>query len=214
MPPNTSPIKSVDADEGFSEGSFTPTRPPQYNDSNQPPKRTASSLEEGHSGSGRTATTPTIVGVGNETTPATIHTTNEASVPNQSPVLRAHILYHVNRDYDGAMQPLTERAVAALNNQVANETWNSNLGEWMGGGSHFWPASPTDINMSVLGRPQASTVAGTGTGSGPSWTIVPEPMLPASQAEHVGEVVSAAGDQFAQVSACPKGDGLLDEDFE
>ncbi|KAI0468736.1 hypothetical protein F4859DRAFT_201119 [Xylaria cf. heliscus] len=200
-----------DAGEGLEyEDTFTADRPPQYNDSNQVPQTVDQDLttsqmqsirDDGYPASCRTDSTSTIL-LGQAAAGATVTPT------------RPYIDYHVNYDYsrvdDGSAEPLTEQAIAALNNDFRNGWYNGNVGEWVRGRSQFSPSDPVDLNLSELCSPRTITESTLGS----SWTIVSlsTPHL-SSQTEYGADVICAAGLQFADIPAFPMGPTLLDEDF-
>ncbi|KAJ2977070.1 hypothetical protein NUW58_g7921 [Xylaria curta] len=123
-------------DAYFAEDTFTAGRPPQYNDNNQPPE----SMVPGAQGvvpRDDAVTTQDrdpshIPGIA-ENYPASCHTDSTttliadeapamtATTPTQAcPGPRADILFLINRDYNVAVQPLTEGALAALNMDFSN----------------------------------------------------------------------------------------------
>ncbi|KAI3343147.1 hypothetical protein F4824DRAFT_494937 [Ustulina deusta] len=210
---------SVAGDAGGEfEDSFTAVRPPEYNNSDQPSRR---SLPTGPSAAPQTGVTTSqapghilssqLDDAGQHypaSNSAATVTGAEVAAATQATLPRLHILFHTNRDYNSALQPLTERAVAALNHDVAHGSGNGNVGEWIHGRSQFSPTDPMGINMSVLRNPP--TGSATRTDSRSSWSMISSSTLQPSQIENVADAVCATGQQFADVSA-PIGP-LLDED--
>ncbi|KAI0446700.1 hypothetical protein F4803DRAFT_448739 [Xylaria telfairii] len=190
--------------EGFDEDGFTAVRPPQYNDSNCVPQTDVQDLmlpemqDAGHHYPASCDTDST----------ATILPGKAAATAAAAPT-RSYIFYHLNRDYNGAVEPLTEHAVAALNDDFRNGSYNGNVGEWVNGRSQFPPKDPMDLNLSVFRHPRTRTASTLGS----SWTIVSSTTPSGSQMEHVADDICAAGLQFADVPAFPMGHGLSDEDL-
>ncbi|TGJ88528.1 hypothetical protein E0Z10_g234 [Xylaria hypoxylon] len=225
-------LSSISNTSGEFEGNFTATRPPQYNDSNQPSGRF---LHGGLSAVPRTLVTmsqapqvPTpsqLEDVGqhypSSDSTGTVMADEVAAAaaaafsqprPGLDPVPRMHILFHINRDYNGAVLPLTERAVAALNHDFAHGSGNGNVDEWIHGRSQFSPADQMDPSMSVLRHPRTRTVTRTGSTVASSWSAISSSTLRVSLMGHVADDVCATGLQFADVSV-PIGNHLLDEDL-
>ncbi|RWA08326.1 hypothetical protein EKO27_g6783 [Xylaria grammica] len=224
------PLASVCDNNGGFEDNYTPTRPPQYNDRNQPSGRV---LPGGPSTVPRTVvtsqapdnpTSPELEGVGqhypalNSTATGVVDgvvTVAAASIPPHQPypdpIPRAYVLFHVNRSYNGAHQPLTEGAIAALDHDFAHGSASGNVGEWIHGRSQFTRANPVNPSISVLQCPRTYTVTRTGSTVLSSWSIVSSTHQ-VSSTGHVADDVCAVGQQFADVSA-PIGRRLLDEDL-
>ncbi|KAI0515195.1 hypothetical protein F5B22DRAFT_192195 [Xylaria bambusicola] len=194
------------------EDNYTFDRPPQLNLSTQPaggsspngastvsqaavitdqtPRRMASSqLEE--AGQHYPASDSTATVMADEVAAAT-----QAALPRLDPVVRAHILFHVNRDYNGAVQPLTEGAVAALNHDYAY----SSVAEWVQGRSQFSPADQLGFDMSNMlpSRIRTSTAARTGSTVESSCTMVSRSTLKSTKTWGA-HTVCAAGQQFEDV---------------
>ncbi|KAI0460061.1 hypothetical protein F5B21DRAFT_128879 [Xylaria acuta] len=186
------------------QDAFTAGCPPQYHDSNQAPQTVVQDamlsqmqgIRDHYPASCRTDSTATVLA-------------DKAVATATATQPRPHIFYHVNRDYNGAAEPLTEEAVAALNDDFRNGSYNGNVGEWVRGRSQFPPSDPVDLNLSVLRNPRTRTDSTLGS----SWTVVSSTTPSGSQMEHVADVICAAGLQFADVPASPTGPTLLDEDF-
>ncbi|KAH8165696.1 hypothetical protein CIB48_g2572 [Xylaria polymorpha] len=195
------------AGEGFGEDAFTADRPPQYNDSNRVPQTVVQDLMlsemqdvgDHYPASCDTDSTATVL------PPIAAATT--ATATTATPI-RPHILYHVNRDYNGALEPLTEHAVAALNNDFRNGSYSGNVDEWVYGRSQCPPSDPEDLNMSVFRHPHTRTDSTLGS----SWTVVSSSTPSGSQMEHVADCICAAGLQFADVPAFPMGHDHYDGD--
>ncbi|KAK5630063.1 hypothetical protein RRF57_005778 [Xylaria bambusicola] len=120
----------------------------------------------------------------------------QAALPRLDPVVPAYILFHVNRDYNGAVQPLTEGAVAALNHSCTY----SSVPEWVQGRSQFFPGDQLGLDMSELlpSRIRTSTAARTGSTVESSCTMVSRSTLKSMKTWGSHEVC-AAGLQFADV---------------
>ncbi|KAI0546797.1 hypothetical protein F4679DRAFT_401692 [Xylaria curta] len=197
-----------DTDDAFGyEDAFTAGRPPQYNNSNQVPQTVGQDIIpsqmqgtiDHYPTSCRTESTATVL-ADKDTVAATATAT---ATPT-----RDYILYHVNRNYEGDAEPLTEYAIAALNNDFHNRSYSGNVDEWVRGRSQFPPSDPVDLNMSVFRSPHTRTDSTVGS----SWTIV-SMTSSSSRAEHMADVICAAGLQFADVPAFPMGPTLLDKDL-
>ncbi|KAI0192956.1 hypothetical protein EV127DRAFT_27721 [Xylaria flabelliformis] len=191
-------------DEAFNyEDAFTAGRPPQYNDSNHVPQTVVQDLmpsqmqgiRDYYPASCRTDSTATVL-ADKDTVTATAPT-------------RDYVLYHVNRNYEGDAEPLTEYAIAALNNDFNNRSYGGNVDEWVRGRSQFPPSDPVDLSMSVFRSPRTRTDSTVGS----SWTMVSSMTPSSSQTEHMADVICAAGLQFADVPAFPVGPTLLDKDL-
>ncbi|KAI1307739.1 hypothetical protein F5Y03DRAFT_114904 [Xylaria venustula] len=220
-------LSAVGEAGGNDEGNYTTAHPPPYNDNNQPSGR---SLPSGPSATPQTvmSTSQTpgqqLEGAGQHypasDSSATVRPDEVASVTQALQdslpqhgflyelVPRMHILFHLDRDYNGGAQPLTERAIAALNYDFAHGSSNSNVEQWIHGRSQF-SSDPAGINMSILRSPRTETESRTGSKS--SFSMVSSSTVQPSQMEHVNFTVCAAGLQFADVSA-PAARQLLDED--
>jgi hypothetical protein len=212
------------SDDEISEGNFTPARPSQYNDQNQSrtlpstpsavPRNLTMANEELvvlllQTLGGRYRYTPSY----NTESMATV-TVDEAAATAAPTGLREHLLFHLNRDYDGAVQPLTERAIAALNDNFGTGSYNGNIGDWILGGPQPSPADLMSVNVSVLRSPPTQAMTRTGSSAvGSSWTVVSMSTPTVSQVDHTADSVCAVGLQFDNVAAHPNGPGLLDEDF-
>ncbi|TRX97948.1 hypothetical protein FHL15_001158 [Xylaria flabelliformis] len=131
-------------DETFDyDDAFTAGRPPQYNDSNHVPQTVVQDLmpsqmqgiRDHYPASCRTDSTATVLA-------------DKDAVTATAPT-RDYILYHVNRNYDGDAEPLTEYAIAALNNDFHNRSYSGNVDEWVRGRSQFPPSDPMDLNILV-----------------------------------------------------------------
>ncbi|KAI8948010.1 hypothetical protein F4801DRAFT_485854 [Xylaria longipes] len=210
IPPDyhTEPVscRNNDTGEGYDyEDAFTAGRP-QYNDSNLPQTVVQDLMllqmqgsSDHYPASCRTDSTATILA---DKAAATAAATS-ATTPT-----RDYILYHVNRDYNGAVEQLTEQAVAALNNDFRNGSYNGNVGEWVRDRSQFPPSDPVDLNLSVLRSPPTRTDSTVGS----SWTIISSATPSDSQEEYMADDICAAGGQFVDVPASPTGPTLSDED--
>ncbi|KAI1752056.1 hypothetical protein F4782DRAFT_167620 [Xylaria castorea] len=192
-------------DEEFDyEDAFTPGRPPQYNDNNQVPQTVVQDLklsqmqgtEDHYPASCRTDSTATVLA-------------DKAPPTATATPMREYIFYHVNRDYNGATEPLTEHAIAALDNDFRNGSYNGNVDEWARDRSQFPPSDPVDLNLSVFRSPRSRTDSTVGS----SWTIVSSATPSSSQTEHMADDIRAAGLQFADVPASPMDPTLLDKDL-
>ncbi|KAI8631774.1 hypothetical protein F5Y19DRAFT_375854 [Xylariaceae sp. FL1651] len=216
----------------YIEDNFTASRPPQYNDENLP------SMLPGGPGSvprtvvttGRSVCMSQFRGALNRYAPSN-HTDSTATVMADSaaaattatlhdyyPCLRPNdqLLFHVNRNYNGAEQPLTEQAMAAHNNNLGGGSYTGDVGEWVKGGPPFSPEDLVSVNVSVLRGPRTRTVTRTGSTAGSSWIFVSSTAPSVSQVDYTAESICAAGLQFDDVpaSACITGPNLLDEDFD
>ncbi|KAI0408878.1 hypothetical protein F4802DRAFT_300805 [Xylaria palmicola] len=222
----------IETDEDFGEETYTASRPPQYNNSNQAPGRalpsapgavprtvltTAASLADlalsqtsdargRYPPSSYTESTGTVVANGASAVAG-------AAVTGGTPGLRLDLLFHINRDYNGAVQPLTERAVAALNHDFGQGPFNGNVAEWVRCRLHYPPSDPMDLSPYTLCHPRTWTVARTGSTVGSSWSMVSSTVLSLSQVGHVADDICAAGWQFDEVPAWPAGPAILDEDL-
>ncbi|KAI0428944.1 hypothetical protein F5Y09DRAFT_343153 [Xylaria sp. FL1042] len=207
-----------------SEDNYTAVRPPQYKDSNLPsgmslssgPSVTPENVVTRSQAPGRPTSSqgedaPQHYPASDST--ATVRadevaaTTQATQAPRRDPTPRAHILFYIDRDYNGATPPLTERALAAHNHYVAHASVNGHIDEWIRGRSQFSAADPVDINMSILRNDRTETA--TRCGSSSSWSMISSSTLTPLQIEPVADVVCDTGVQFADVSA-PIGH-LLDE---
>ncbi|KAI0873041.1 hypothetical protein GGS24DRAFT_411222 [Hypoxylon argillaceum] len=195
-----------DGGERFPEDNFTPTRPPQLNNTNEPPRPVSSSAGDSLSTMGHAGSTPPVGG--NETTLITAPTPNTVGLASGSPRPRPHVHYYATLDIN-AERVLTEQAIDA-HNELVNGAWNSNLFEWLNGGSQFSAVDPPSPRNSVLPPPRTQTVARTGTGS--SWTIGPNQTLSTQRSEDCDGNVCAIGGLFEEVTY-PPNLHLSDEDL-
>ncbi|KAI1335677.1 hypothetical protein F5Y15DRAFT_243852 [Xylariaceae sp. FL0016] len=125
-------------------------------------------------------------------------------------LIRSHLLYYINRNYDGGADSLTKRAKDALDNTYTPYTHGKDIDEWIQEGC-FQACPPKDA--SVLG---ASTVvhgsrSHTSRTTG-SWSIVSS-VHSQPRADRTSEWVAAAGWQFDDAPAYPRGRILPDEDL-
>ncbi|KAI0970207.1 hypothetical protein F4678DRAFT_132875 [Xylaria arbuscula] len=211
-------VSAVGLTDGDAENNHEAVYPLQYNNNDQ---LSGTSLPSGPSATPQTVITPShtpgqqLEGAGQHypasDSSATVRADEVASVTQAlfQPVPRMHILFHLDRDYDGGAQPLTKRAIAALNYDFAHGSGNSNVEEWIHGRSQFSSTDSAGINMSILRSPRTETE--TRTGSQSSFSMVSSSTVRPSQMEHVDVTLRAAGLQFADVSA-PVTRQLLDED--
>ncbi|KAI1176210.1 hypothetical protein F4777DRAFT_578259 [Nemania sp. FL0916] len=131
--------------------------------------------------------------------------------PNLGP--RSYLEYYLNLEYNGAVQPLTEHALAALNDDFERHTWNGNIDAWVESQPpQFSSSSPMERTVSILRTRRSPTAVRTGSRS--SRATRPPPSLPHPRVEHVADFVSGAGFLFDDVAACPTGVALLDEDLK
>ncbi|KAJ8109672.1 hypothetical protein ONZ43_g6069 [Nemania bipapillata] len=203
MSTNPLGIDNSEADTGFIEDSFTSTRPPQRNSSNEHPTRALSDAGEGHSTSGHTQSTLTVCD--GETIQVSTPMPNAVALGthshSHSPAIRPHISYVASFDYQNAEQRLTEDAKAAHDHHCFSGLGYSNIEGWLGGQPRFLQADPT--NLSICRHPRTQTVAGTGTGSGSSWTIVSAQASLTPQMADMGETLYAVGGQFEEATYSP-----------
>ncbi|KAI1283294.1 hypothetical protein F5Y07DRAFT_394210 [Xylaria sp. FL0933] len=210
---------------GDFEDNYTAIRPPQYNVSNLPsgisfpsgPSVTSDnrvaagqaagplmSSQSEDAGQHYPASNSTATVTADEVAAATL-ATQATQAPGTDPTPRMHILFHINRDYSRAVQPLTEHAVAALDHDFAHGSVNGDFAEWIRDRSQFPPA---DRNISIPQKYRTETA--TRTGSDSSWSFMSLSTLGSIQTEPWADAVCATGMQFAEVSA-PNRRGLLDE---
>ncbi|KAI1160253.1 hypothetical protein F5B18DRAFT_531422 [Nemania serpens] len=183
----------------FQEDVFTPGRPPQYNNSNQPGGQSSSSTE---------STNTTLTATQNEMPGAT-------ASPHSNPDPRPYIRFHVERDYGNSIphptQALTETALSAHDYHDTG-VWGANLGGWSYPLSQYLASGVVDSNTSMRRVPPTHTAARTGTAS--SRTMGAHLVDPVPQTDDIANSIRAVGLQFDDVSACPTGLALLHEDFE
>ncbi|KAI0818337.1 hypothetical protein GGR55DRAFT_71260 [Xylaria sp. FL0064] len=213
---------------GDFEDNYTAVRPPQYNVSNLPsgvsfpsspsvPSGTPDNIVTAGQATGRPmssqledagqhypASNSTATVTADEVAAATL-ATQAIQAPGTGPTPRMHIFFHINRDYSGAVQPLTEHAVAALDHDFAHGSVNGYFAEWIRDRSQFPPAGR---NISIPQKYRTETA--TRTGSDSSWSIISRSTIGSMQMEPWADAVCATGMQFAEVSA-PNRRGLLDE---
>ncbi|KAI1737816.1 hypothetical protein F4680DRAFT_199466 [Xylaria scruposa] len=205
-----------DTDDAFDafdhEDAFAAGCPPQNDDGNQVPQTVVrdtmpsqtQGIRDHYPASCRTDSTATVL-------------VDKDAVTATATPTRDYILYHVNSNYEGDAEPLTEYAIAALNNDLRDKSYSGNVDEWVRdnvdewarGRSQFPPSDPVDLNMSVFRSPRTRTDSTVGS----SWTIVSSTTPSSSQTEHMADVICAAGLQFADVPAFPMGPTLLDKDL-
>ncbi|KAI3322176.1 hypothetical protein HD806DRAFT_139641 [Xylariaceae sp. AK1471] len=219
--------RTSDFEDDFIEDNFTADRPCQFNDEHLP---TTFSSGPSPSVVPRTvlitdaALADLTLAQIKKAYPLSCHTSSTATITaekaaattNASLQVRKHVLFHTKRDYNGAgaVQPLTEWALAALNDDFRMRSYNGNIAEWIRGGPQFSPEDMVSVNMSVLRSPRTRTMTMTCTGStlGSSWSVISMSTPSVSQVDRVAESICAAGLQFDDVPASPTSLDLLDED--
>ncbi|KAF2968019.1 hypothetical protein GQX73_g5589 [Xylaria multiplex] len=165
---------------------FTAARPPQYNGSNQP------------SGASLTGSDSNSTVMADE---VAVATPLSQLPPNPHPTLRMDLQFYINFNYDGAVQPLTEQAIAAHNHNLASGSGNGNIVEWVNGHSQFLAADSKGLIMSTARHPRTQTATRTGSTVLSSWSVVSLSAPQVSMSAHGDDGVYAIGSQFADVSA-------------
>ncbi|CAJ2501179.1 Uu.00g040320.m01.CDS01 [Anthostomella pinea] len=137
-------------------------------------------------------------------TESTVTVTGDTAVP------RGDLLYFINRDYDGAAQPLTQHAIEALNHTYNTGAYTGDIREWVHGGQ-FAGHEQTELSASMMVTKGPRSHATTQT-TGSSWTIVSS--VPSrSHDDRTADAVCATGCKFDDIAAHPSGSSILDEDF-
>ncbi|KAI0533877.1 hypothetical protein GGR58DRAFT_87319 [Xylaria digitata] len=204
------------------EDNFTAARPPQYNGSNQP---SGGFLPVGPSavprailatGQASEAISPQLQDAGQhypasdstgtgtvmaDEVVAAIAAPLSQPPPNLHLTPRMVLQFYINHDYDGAVQPLTEQAIAAHDYNIACGSGNSNVVEWINGGLQFPAVDSRSLSMSVFRHSRTQTATRTGSTVPSSWSVVSSSALQVSMSGHGDDGVRDTGSQFTDVSA-------------